>query len=78
MCGQRRSLDAIQVYIQTDGHLESALHVLVNVSGVLVKLNSKNSENIEVSARIMLLRIFKYLNVMSHKASFFDTAIGHE
>nr|XP_046255484.1 IgGFc-binding protein-like isoform X2 [Scatophagus argus] len=48
MCGQEQGLDAIQVDIQTDGHLESALHVLVNVSGVLVKLNSKNTENIEV------------------------------
>lgn len=49
MCEQRQGLDGIEVYIQTDGHLESALHVLVNVSGVLVKLNSKNTENIEVS-----------------------------
>ncbi|XP_030248331.1 IgGFc-binding protein-like isoform X5 [Sparus aurata] len=48
MCEQRQGLDGIEVYIQTDGHLESALHVLVNVSGVLVKLNSKNTENIEV------------------------------
>ncbi|XP_051261445.1 IgGFc-binding protein-like isoform X2 [Dicentrarchus labrax] len=48
LCGQKQGLDAIQVYVQTDGHLESALHVLVNVSGVLVKLNSKNTENIEV------------------------------
>ncbi|XP_070690944.1 IgGFc-binding protein [Pempheris klunzingeri] len=49
MCGQKQGLDAIQVYVQTDGHLESALHVLVNVSGVLVRLNSKNTESIEVA-----------------------------
>ncbi len=54
MCGQKQDLDAIQVYVQTDGHLESALHVLVNVSSVLVKLNSKNTENIEVSVNILL------------------------
>ncbi|XP_059194717.1 IgGFc-binding protein-like isoform X2 [Centropristis striata] len=48
MCGQKQGLDAVQVHVQTDGHLESALHVLVNVSGVLVELNSKNTGNIEV------------------------------
>lgn len=49
MCGQKQGLDAIQVHAQTDGHPESALHVLVNVSGVLVELNSKNTELLEVS-----------------------------
>ncbi|CAJ1061665.1 LOW QUALITY PROTEIN: IgGFc-binding protein [Xyrichtys novacula] len=48
MCGQKQGLNAIQVHVQTDGHLESALHVLVNVSGVLVELNSKNTEFLEV------------------------------
>ncbi|KAM9352917.1 IgGFc-binding protein-like [Symphorus nematophorus] len=48
MCGQEQGLHAIQVHIQTDGHLESALHVLVSVNGVLVKINSRNTENIEV------------------------------
>ncbi|KAE8288669.1 IgGFc-binding protein Fcgamma-binding protein antigen [Larimichthys crocea] len=48
VCEQKQGLDGIQVYIQTDGHLESALYILVNVSGVLVKLSSKNTENIEV------------------------------
>lgn len=55
MCGQRQGLDAIQVHVQTDGHLLSELHVLVSLSGVLVELNSKNTENIEVSASILLV-----------------------
>lgn len=55
MCGQKQGLDDVQVYVQTDGYLESALHVLVNVSGVLVKLNNKNNEKIEVSQTVMLL-----------------------
>ncbi|XP_008299291.1 IgGFc-binding protein-like [Stegastes partitus] len=45
VCGQNQGLDAI--WVQTDA--ESALHVLVNVSGVIVKLNSENTENIEVN-----------------------------
>ncbi|XP_041798261.1 IgGFc-binding protein-like [Chelmon rostratus] len=49
VCGQKQGLEAIQIYIQTDGHLESAHHALVNVSGVLVKLNSKNTETVEVN-----------------------------
>uniref|UniRef100_A0A3Q3EKG2 VWFD domain-containing protein n=1 Tax=Labrus bergylta TaxID=56723 RepID=A0A3Q3EKG2_9LABR len=49
MCGNKQGLHAVQVHVQTDGHLESALHVLVNVSGVLVALNSKNMESLEVS-----------------------------
>lgn len=53
MCGQKQDLDDVQVYVQTDGYLESALHVLVNVSGVLVKLNNKNNEKIEVSQTVM-------------------------
>ncbi|XP_071325188.1 IgGFc-binding protein [Trachinotus anak] len=48
ICEQKKGLNAIQVHVQTDGHLDSALHVLINVSGVLVKLNSKNIENVEV------------------------------
>lgn len=48
--GQNGDLGDIQVHIQTDGHIGSALHVLVNVRGVLVELNSKNMDNIEVSA----------------------------
>lgn len=55
VCGQKQGLDDVQVDVQTDGYLESALHVLVNVSGVLVKLNSKNNEIIEVSQTVMLL-----------------------
>lgn len=53
VCGQKQGLEAIQIYIQTDGHLESAHHALVNVSGVLVKLNSKNTETVEVSASML-------------------------
>ncbi|KAF1387772.1 hypothetical protein PFLUV_G00083420 [Perca fluviatilis] len=48
ICGQKQGLNAIQVYVQTDGHLESALNALVSVSGVLVALNSKNTEITEV------------------------------
>lgn len=49
ICEQKPGLDVIQVHAQTDGHLESELHVLINVSGVLVEINSRNTENIEVS-----------------------------
>lgn len=49
VCGQREDLDVIQVHVQTDGHLQSPLHVLVNMSGMLVELNSKNTEKMEVS-----------------------------
>lgn len=70
MCGQKQGLDAIQVHVQTDGHLESALHVLVNVSSVLVKLNSKNTENIEVSGRqyhaVALHYLFHFINKLSY------------
>ncbi|XP_041649020.1 IgGFc-binding protein isoform X2 [Cheilinus undulatus] len=52
MCGHKQGIDAIQVHVQTDGHLESALHVLVNVSGRLVELNSKNTEYLEVDGVI--------------------------
>ncbi|KAM6995326.1 IgGFc-binding protein [Tautogolabrus adspersus] len=52
MCGNKQGIHAIQVHVQTDGHLESALHVLVNVSGVLVELNSKNMERLEVDGVI--------------------------
>ncbi|XP_074538742.1 IgGFc-binding protein [Halichoeres trimaculatus] len=52
MCGQKQGLHAIQVHVQTDGHLESAIHVLVNVSGVLIELNSKNTELLEVDGVI--------------------------
>ncbi|XP_071062157.1 IgGFc-binding protein [Pseudochaenichthys georgianus] len=48
MCAGKQGLSAIQIHAQTDGHLESALHLLVNVSGVLVELNSKNTMSIEV------------------------------
>ena len=44
-----------EVHVQTDGHLESELHVLVNVSGVLVKLNSKNTQvtnNLTIKAKL--------------------------
>lgn len=60
ICGKKQGLDAIQVHTQTDGHLESALHVLVNVSGVLVKLNSKDVGNIEVGVSVSLLCSFHY------------------
>lgn len=69
ICGQKQGLDAIQVYVQTDGHLESALNVLVNVSGVLVALNSKNTESTEVSA--------VYLFIFSCHTKHFLTLIGH-
>nr|XP_020511172.2 LOW QUALITY PROTEIN: IgGFc-binding protein-like [Labrus bergylta] len=52
MCGNKQGLHALQVHVQTDGHLESALNVLVNVSGVLVELNSKNMESLEVDGVI--------------------------
>lgn len=58
MHGQKQGLDAIQVYTQTDGHLESALNVLVNVSGVLMNLNSKNMDYIEVSASVLFMLLF--------------------
>ncbi|KAK1895713.1 Alpha-tectorin, partial [Dissostichus eleginoides] len=48
MCAEKQGLSAIQIHAQTDGHLESALHLLVNVSGVLVELNSNNTKSIEV------------------------------
>ncbi|XP_063735180.1 IgGFc-binding protein-like [Eleginops maclovinus] len=48
MCAQKQGLSAIQIHIQTDGHLESALHLLLNVSGVLMELNSKNPKSIKV------------------------------
>lgn len=52
MCAEKQGLSAIQIHAQTDGHLESALHLLVNVSGVLVELNSKNTMSIEVSSSV--------------------------
>ncbi|XP_028281769.1 IgGFc-binding protein-like [Parambassis ranga] len=52
LCGHSRNPDAVKVHVQTDGHAESALHVLVNVSGTLVELNSKNDEYIEVNGVI--------------------------
>ncbi|KAJ4930907.1 hypothetical protein JOQ06_025210, partial [Pogonophryne albipinna] len=48
MCAEKQGPSAIQIHAQTDGHLDSALHLLVNVSGVLVELNSKNTKSIEV------------------------------
>lgn len=54
ICGQRKYIDVIQVHVQTDGHLQSSLHVLVNMSGLLVVLNSKNTDNIEVSVLLCI------------------------
>ncbi|KAM9852133.1 IgGFc-binding protein-like [Aulostomus maculatus] len=48
MCEQRQGFDVIEVHVQTDGHLESALYVLVRMSGALVELNSKHMEDIQV------------------------------
>ncbi|KAM4600962.1 IgGFc-binding protein-like [Polymixia lowei] len=49
VCGPRRGLAPVEVHVQSDGHLESALHVLVIVNGTLVEMNSKNIERIEVN-----------------------------
>lgn len=51
MCGQKQGLNASHAYVQTDRHLDSALHALVSVSSLLVKLKSSNTENTELSAR---------------------------
>lgn len=55
ICGQREGLAGLEVHVQTDGHLESAFHVLVNVDGVLVRLNSKDAGSVEVSASIQIV-----------------------
>lgn len=49
LCEHSQNPDAVKVHVQTDGHAESALHVLVHVSSMPVELDSKNNEYIEVS-----------------------------